>query len=129
MKALIAIALLLASTSSYALVRVVEDCQTSNGQYRIVILDNEGIGRDRTPALSADVYEGDKQVASYALKAVRVGSTSFGRWHYLDQQSMGERFDLAGPSTNARNVILHAIVGANSVVVEDDNLNCHNFSR
>jgi hypothetical protein len=111
-----------------ALVRTVAICETSGG-LRVGLYDNQGIGFDRTSHFGATVTQPDGTLlASYKVAPKRKGSISFGRMHYLDQESEGQKFDIAFPSTNFHNIILSVILPDGSVI-QDDNLNCPSLSQ
>lgn len=114
------------STPAYALVQVVNQCQTSNGAYRLMIVNNEGIGPDRTLSYSAEIYnDQDRVVGVYPLKQVTgVHSISFGRPQFVDARTGGEDFHFYGPSTNFRNIILKAKL-RDGTALFDDNLKCN----
>jgi hypothetical protein len=116
-------ALLLQSTPAHALVRVVAICNTS-ADLRVTLLDNQGIGFERSSHFGASVYDQQGHLlASYEVLPERIGSISFGRMHYRDQQSGGQQFDLAFGSTNFHNITLSAVL-KDGTVIEDENLNC-----
>ncbi len=115
----------LISTPSFALVRLLDSCQTSNAQYKISILDNQGTGRVRTSNFGATITDSQGNVVgSYALKGERGMSISFGRFQYLDSASNGASFRLAYPSTNFRFTTFKAVL-SNGTTVSDDNLRCN----
>ena len=121
--AIFPVALLLQSTSAHALVRVVAICSTAT-DLRVTLLDNQGIGFERTSHYGASVYDQQGNLlVSYEVLPKRIGSISFGRMHYRDQQSGGQQFDLAFGSTNFHNVTLSAVL-KDGTVIEDENLNC-----
>jgi hypothetical protein len=115
---------LLYSAPSFALVKLVANCETKGDEYRVVILDNEGIGMNRTENLGVTVS--DKQgdiVASYALVRSRRGSISFGRTHFVDKETNGEKFDLAAASTNERNLPLFMKL-KDGKEIDEENVEC-----
>lgn len=115
------------SVPSHALVILVRQCQVSNGAYRLLVLNNEGIGFNRIPSYSAEIYNDQDQVVGfYQLKVLQhIHSISFGRKEFVDVQTEGKIFDLALPSTNCKNTILKATL-SDGTVISDDNLKCDN---
>lgn len=114
-----------ASLPAHALVMVVDQCRTSSGDYHLLILNEEGIGFDRTPRYSARISRDDGQVVgSFEVKPVReIQSASFGRPQYVDVQTEGHVFHLSYPSTNEGNTILKATL-SDGTVISDGNLSC-----
>lgn len=108
LSALLVGASLFASVPSFALVIEVARCSTADGKYLISVIDNLGIGPVRTPNYHAVVRDANNReiAGTYPVLKRRDLSISFGRVHYLDKQTSGRHFDLAGPSTNFHNYIL-----------------------
>jgi hypothetical protein len=111
----------------HALVIELALCSTATGEYRISVLDNQGIGPVRVSHISASITNsGGVVVATYPAEIFRgIQSVSFGRPKYQDIASSGSAFLLEGPSTNAKNYILHAVV--QGAQIADTNLNCAVF--
>jgi len=92
----------LLSSQSHALVRLVADCQSANNLYRVVIMDNAGIGPVRTPNLRATIRNAQGDVlAAYAVNENELKSTSFGAPTYIDRATGGKQFRLWLGSTNS----------------------------
>lgn len=131
MKAMILLATVLASSSSFALVREYANCTTSDGKYQIAVQDNEGIGPVRKQHLSASITSASGQSVATLDVAVdkSVKSISFGRDGYLDAATGGSAFKLQGPSTNFRHYSVDAkiVVDGKAEVLKDDDLQCSIF--
>jgi hypothetical protein len=128
MKRLLALALLISmySVSSYAIVHVVHDCKTSDNQYRVLILDNQGIVPNHTDNLYATIADKNGSIVnSFAVQSNEgtIMSSSFGRIMYTDTKTQGQRFSLAFPSTNYRHTSLLVMMEGRSVL-NDENLIC-----
>jgi hypothetical protein len=121
------------TTPCHALVRILALCITADGQYRVYIQDNQGIGPVRTSHRSASVRDTNgRVVASYDVEASHgIQSASFGRLKYQDSASSGAGFTLEGPSTNFKNYILHVKMnsGGKTGTISDSNLNCTVFGK
>lgn len=116
--------LLLSGSVSQALVQRLGVCDTPDGNYRIMIFNNEGIGIEREAHYGAAIYDEQGQVrASYPVTAKHIGSISFGRKHYLDTAQQGQQFDLAFGSTNFHNIYIKAQLDNGETLVAD-NLEC-----
>jgi len=118
--------LILQGQTSQALVERLGVCQTTNGNYQIVVYNNQGIGTDRdTTNLGVEIYDSQgQQQAQYAVETRHIGSVSFGRKHYMDTAEHGQKFDLALGSTNFHNVYVKADLNNGDTLVEN-NLECH----
>jgi hypothetical protein len=118
-------AIVLNSASSFALVRLVTNCKTSDGLYAVVITDNQGIGPVRTSNFGASINDQDgNTIASYAVQPDDgIRSISFGRQKYLDKETDGHKFSLAFPSTNYRHTSLLAVL-PDGQVLRDENMAC-----
>lgn len=116
--------LILPGQSSQALVERLGVCDTTDGNYQIVIFNNEGIGIPRETHLGVEIYDNQEQLqAEYAVETRHIGSISFGRKHYLDAAEHGQKFDLALGSTNFHNIYVKADLDNGTTLVED-NLQC-----
>ena len=100
--AVLALATLLYANSASALIVVVQSCQTENGSLKVTIMNNQGIGFDRSTHLVATVSDKDgNMIVSYPVNSPSpVQSMSFGRSPYTDSLTQGHDFSLAFPSTN-----------------------------
>ncbi len=128
--AVLAIAALLYTNSASALVSVIESCQTQNGEFKVSILSNQGIGFDRSnPSLTAQVTDKSGNViASYQVSPPpAIQSTSFGRSPYTDTLTQGHKFSLAFPSTNFRHTSL-LVQFPSAVVYKTDDIVCGKFN-
>ncbi len=114
---------------SHALVRMISDCKTSDQQYRVTIVDNQGIGFPRTSHYGAMISDvNGNEVGSYALASNegQPKSASFGRDMFYDIQTQGQEFSLSFPSTNYRHTSLLAHL-PNGQVLSDENMSCANY--
>jgi hypothetical protein len=128
MKKLLILTLLTATYSvpSHALVVLVINCETQDGDYRVSILNNQGIGPVRNNHLSATIYDkNETNIASYIVSPPPlIQSTSFGRSPYLDLKTNGQKFSLAFPSTNYKHTSLLAVL-ADGTTISDENMVCN----
>ncbi len=88
---------------AFGLVREVALCHTTDGQYSVSIVDNQGIGFPRESHFSATITNSDDEtVGKYApLTYVKSShSISFGHPSYIDTETKGGRFRLDYRSTN-----------------------------
>jgi hypothetical protein len=129
LSAVILAAAVFQSSTSHALVRLVTSCQTSDGKYVVNVLDNQGIGFDRSSQLEAVIATASgANVAFYAVHIPQgLRSASFGQTHYLDSATEGKTFDLAMGSTNFRNITLKAVL-PDGTPVTDSNLLCRSLN-
>ena len=132
LSALLALALIVSSVSastSHALVRKLADCVTSDGAYRITIMDNQGIGPIRKSNPGATITHSDGSlVGTYPVEFFRgPQSISFGRPHYIDSATKGKLFVLSGPSTNFRHYSVRAM--SDDATISDDDLKCSLFQH
>jgi len=121
------LAALSVSVPSFALVRELASCVTTDGQYTVTVEDNQGIGPVRKSNVGARVEDADgNTLASWAVEVdTRPHSISFGRPGYIDTQTMGQEFNLRGPSTNFHKYSLSA--KWDSGEISDAQLNCTVF--
>ena len=112
---------------AHALVRELAKCTTSDGQYNIVVMDNQGIGPVRTSRIGATITRADGSlVATYPVELFKgPHSISFGRPHFLDIPTQGKLFLLSGPSTNFRHYSVRA--QSDDALISDDDLSCTVF--
>jgi hypothetical protein len=115
---------MLSSSTSHALVSVVQDCTTQNGQYTIEIMSNEGIGPNRTVAtLGASITDDSHNVVGgYAVDQAKIHAIGFGD-PYVDTATNGKRFEFTPPDTNVRTYSIRAVL-TNGNVLSDDDLKC-----
>ncbi len=126
--ALLALVSVLQVSPAFALVRMVEACHTSNGEYSISIIDNQGIGPVRKSHYVATVSDSTgNPIASYNVNPPpAVQSASFGRSPYTDVLTQGHQFSLAFPSTNFNHTsVLFAIQNGN--VYRSDDVVCNHL--
>jgi hypothetical protein len=114
---------LVLSVPSFALVRELVACSTEDGRYTISIQDNQGIGPVRTsnPVAFIQDSQGDNEiVASFAVHQQLLQSISFGGHPtFVDNNSNGKKFTLAGPSTNFHNTRLRVTLKSGETLLED----------
>ena len=94
---------IMAATSASALVKLIADCSSADGRYKLVIMDNKGIGMERESHFVATLKNADDvAVGTYNLikKAPAIGPTSFRHVELLDAATLGQAFSFAFPSTN-----------------------------
>jgi hypothetical protein len=122
---------LLTSVPSYALVRMVDSCETPDGKYQVLVEDNQGIGPVRTSHLSAEVRDAgsDAVLASYPVTEDNppIHSISFGHIEWKDTATDGKDFRLVGPSTNFRTISVYATLDNGQQIMEK-NLKCSVFN-
>lgn len=120
----LAAASMLSSATSHALVSLVEDCTTQNGQYRIEVSNDQGIGLERNfTALGASITDDrDNVVGNFAVKQAPIHAIGFGD-PFVDTATDGKKFSLTTPDTNVRGYSIRAVLD-NGTVLTDDNLKC-----
>jgi hypothetical protein len=120
-----------ASFPCYALVRVVADCSTSDGQYAVSVFENQGIGPVRKPHLIAQIVDSNKNiVANYQLEMDKSGrSGGFERVQYRDLLTHGVSFSLQGTSSQFPYFSLAAEINVDrsSKHITDDEMSCRVF--
>lgn len=117
---------LLASQPSYALVLLVNSCETPDGQYSVVVTDNRGTGPVRTSHLAGAVRDAEgKTLGSWEVTEVKQAarSASFGHQEWRDSDTDGANFRLTGPSTNFPYVSVSASLASGEQLVRK-NLRC-----
>jgi hypothetical protein len=97
------------SSTSHAFVRMIDDCSTPDGKYRITLRQ----GADNAPHTgSASVEdENGKVLGGYSVVNPMIHSASFGSasdWQAADNN--GADFHLNGPSTNSRTTSFSAVL-------------------
>jgi len=102
----IGLASLAATAPASALVAVVADCTTnSQPQVRVVVTNNMGIGKHRTPHYAATVTTDQEQttVAQYTIFPVpaQAASAAAGSSASANSAEVGWKADLADPKHNA----------------------------
>ena len=122
MKTLVLFAMALVSIAqaapAHALVLVKENCVTSDGKYKVMITDNQGIGAPRVSHLVATITdEQGAVVGSYDVDYVnpRIHSISFGHADYLDSSTQGRVFDFALPSTNSPKSVIATLSNGETI--------------
>lgn len=116
---------LMAALPSHALVRLVKSCETADGQYQVTVTGNQGIGEVRLAVYGAQIYDNQGNLlTSYSVHQEKIGSASFGRHNFIDNQTEGKLFNLALPSTNAPQTDLTAVL-ADGTVLNEKNLSCN----
>jgi hypothetical protein len=118
----------MASVPSFALVRELASCTTTDGRYGVSVEDNQGTGFTRASHISATIKDAnDHVVGAYAAQVdQRIRSASFGRPGYLDTKTNGSEFLLQGPSTNDRDYLLNATLASGETIVNAE-VTCHVF--
>lgn len=121
----LAAASMLSSATSHALVSLVEDCTTQNGQYHVEIMDNQGLAPFRADdaKLGATIVDDNHNVVGgFAVEQAPIHAIGFGD-PYVDTATNGQKFELTPPDTNVRNYSLRATL-SNGTVLTDDDLKC-----
>lgn len=126
------LASLVTTSQSFALIRELAHCMTSNGKYNVWVYDNQEYGPGN---ISVQVTEpSGAGVASYAVKEFRNMSASSGGLVYQDRETSGQNFSFQGPSANNNNYlsyrdnyVLRVQLPFGQGVISDPHMLCSRF--
>jgi hypothetical protein len=124
----LSLAALFSSKTSFALVTELAQCETKNGRFEITIDDNQGTGRERKsePMAAISDLQTKKIVAWFPVTTRRGTAIGFNPLHYIDTETHGEDFDLAGPSTNIKGYALYSKLESGKSL-DDEEVKCSVF--